>query len=212
MIVTWLTYGRDRFRRSAISRLALAALALALASGVALPGVASADVGMKIIERCGRGESLAGFTVKQYQRALKEINADTEVLEYSACAEEVQRALDAAASHKGGSSGVGGQGTGTGPGGAGGSGGVAGGSTAAVEPTPAQVRTLEQTRQSGAPPVHFGGHDGTTILPGVVHPDLASATSNLPTPVLVVIALVLAGLLLLAGREIRARLAGPRHS
>jgi hypothetical protein len=171
------------------------AVALALAIAAMLPAAAAADVAAQIVNRCGHGESLAGFTVKQYQLALERM--PTEVREYSNCAELIQQAELAAASHKGGT--VGGPGTGstgsgtgsgTGPGGVGG---------AAVEPTPAQQRTLEQTRKAGAPAVHLSGGDAVT--PGVVHPSLASATSNLPPSALVVVGIVLAGLLLLAGRE-----------
>lgn len=172
---------------------------------IALPSAANADVGAKIIERCGRGQSLSGFTVAQYQQALHEM--ETEVIEYSDCAERIQQAELAAAGHKGGSSG--GKGA-VGAGGGGGSeGGGTGGATGApLEPTPAEQQILEQTRHEPLRAIHLGGSGGDgngSVLPGVVHPDLASATSNLPTPVLVVIALVLAGLLLLAGWEIKQR-------
>lgn len=161
------------------------------------PVSASADIGEEINYRCGHGESLAGFTVKQYQRALKELTADTEALEYSSCAEEIQRALNAAASHK--SAGNGGSGAGASGSGAGGA------PSTAVQPTPEQVRTLAQTRDSGPTPVELGDGHGT-VVPGVVHANLGSATSNLPTPALIVIALVLAGIALLAAREARERL------
>jgi hypothetical protein len=179
-------------RRSSLLAAALCCLC-AIASA---PAASSADIGEEINYRCGHGESLAGFTVKQYQRALKELTADTEALEYSSCAEEIQRALNAAASHKAAGSG------GTGAGAAGGAGGAP---SATVQPTPEQVRTLEQTRNSGPAPVELGDGRGA-VVPGVVHANLGSATSNLPTPALVVIALVLAGLALLAVREAKERL------
>jgi hypothetical protein len=203
MIVTWLTCARPWIRRRHRARPSAAsaavALALALALAATLPATASADVGAQILNRCGHlksGESLSGYTVAQYKQALQEM--PTEVLEYSNCQELIYKAELAAAAHKGGSGAS--QGGGGGPGSATGSG--AGG---AVEPTPAQQRILEATRRESLTPVHLGG--GETVLPGVVHPDLASATSSLPTPVLVVIALVIAGLLLLAGKEIRERIA-----
>jgi hypothetical protein len=114
----------------------------------------------------------------------------------------IQQAELAAASHRG----TGGQqssGTGASPGAG------AGGGT--VEPTPAQQHILEATRHEHLAPVALGGSGGT-VQPGVVHPDLVSATSDLPTPVLAVIALVLAGLLLLAGKEIKERLTSEEQS
>lgn len=169
------------------------------AMAVALPSAANADVGMKIIERCGHGQSLSGFTVAQYQRALHEM--ETEVIEYSDCVERIQQAELAAAGHKGGSSGS------KGAVGGSGSGGTGGATSAPVEPTPTEQRILEQTRDEPLRAIYLGGGSGDSgsVQPGVVHPNLASATSNLPTPVLVVIALVLAGLLLLLGWEIKER-------
>ncbi len=199
--MTWLTCARPWIRRRHRARpsAASAAVVLTLALAATLPATASADVGAQILNRCGHlksGESLSGYTVAQYKQALQEM--PTEVLEYSNCQELIYKAELAAAAHKGSGAS---QGGGGGPGSATGSG--AGG---AVEPTPAQQRILEATRRESLTPVHLGG-GGETVLPGVVHPDLASATSSLPTPVLVVIALVIACLLLLAGKEIRERIA-----
>lgn len=200
MSATWLKSPRKRLPADRKSPGWLVA-ALVLAFATILPATATADVAAQIVSRCGHGESLAGFTVKQYQLALEKM--PTEVREYSDCAELIQQAELAVASHKGetaGGSGGGGAesgiGSGTGPGSIGG---------AAVEPTPAQQRTLERTRKAGAPAVRLDG--GGTVTPGVVHPSLASATSNLPTPVLVVVGIVLAGLLLLAGREVKEHIA-----
>lgn len=168
----------------------------------ALPAAASANVGREIIERCTHSQPLSGYTVKQYQQAIHDL--PTEVLEYSACVEEIQRAELHAAAHKGGSGGGTGA-AGEGPGGSSTGAGTSPGAGQAVEPTPAQQKILERTRAAGAPPVDLGG-DGGSVLPGVVHANLASATSNLPVPVLAVIAAVLAGIVALAGREIHARM------
>jgi hypothetical protein len=109
----------------------------------------------------------------------------------------------AAAAHKGHT--VGGQGSGSSPGvGAPGTG-------QHVEPTPAQQQILEQTRKSGVGPVHLGGGGEGSVVPGVVHPNLASAASDLPTPVLAVIAAVIAGIALLAGKEINTRMQRSRR-
>lgn len=182
---------------------AFGAAALAcLCFACALPAGASANVGREIIERCTHSQSISGYTVKQYQQAIHDL--PTEVLEYSACVEEIQRAELRAAAHKGGTGG----GPGAGGGGAGGSStgsGASPGVGQAVQPTPAQQKILERTRAAGVPPVDLG-NGGGSVLPGVVHANLASATSDLPAPVLAVIAAALAGIVLLAGRELHARM------
>lgn len=200
-----MIHSRETIRRGQGSVFAAILLALALTvAGAISPAASSADVGMQIVERCGHSQSIAGYTVKQYRRALQEM--ETEVIEYSDCAELINKAeLAAASAHRsihtgdGPSSGTGGS-LGSGVGGE-----VSGGQ--AVEPTPAEQKTLEAVRDRSASPVRLAGN-GETVLPGVVHPNLASATSDLPTPVLVMIALVLAGLLLLACLEIRKRVGG----
>lgn len=186
--------------------LVLAIIACLCLLGAALPAApASADAGTKIVERCAHGQSLAGFTVKQYQATLESLT--TEEIEYhSECVEAIQQAeLAAASSHKG-AIGSGGTSGGRGPGG--GSPGEGQGG----EPTPTEERTLQATRRDGAPAVRVGGDAKGSTSPGVVRPDLASAASELPTAVLVVIAAVIGGILLLAGHEIRERMQRPRHS
>lgn len=208
MIATWLKPGRTRrerrsaARRSATRRRAApiaAVAALTLALCATLAGSALADAGMQIVEHCEHEQSISGYTVQQYQHALKDM--PTEAIEYTDCSEVIQQAELAAAAHRGATGG-----------------GQLGGSEAspsigggAVAPTPAQQHILEATRHEHPAPVQLGGGGGT-VQPGVVHPDLASATSDLPTPVLAVIALVLAGLLLLGGREIKERLSSDEQS
>ncbi len=168
---------------------------------------ASADAGAEIMERCAQGQSLAGFTVEQYQHALKSLT--TEEIEYHGeCVEAIERAERAAARHRhGGGSGAnpderspsGGSPGGSRPG---------GGSPSAgrpIAPTPAQARMLEETRGGHMPAVRLGDSAEGSISPGVVHPDLAPAASDLPAAVQAVIAAVIGGILLLAGHEIRRR-------
>jgi hypothetical protein len=196
---------------------AVAALAM-LASCVAalLPAGASADVGQQIVERCGHGQSLSGYTVAQYKRALQEMEA--EAIEYSNCAELIQQAeLKAAAKGKAGSSSTSTPGapagSSGGPGGGVGGSADEGGGSVGTGNTPipfldaAERQTVEQARHGKAAPVHVGAG---TVLPGIVHANLASATSSLPVPLLAAIAIVCAGLLLLAGREIKDRIARSR--
>ncbi len=188
---------------------ATAAATLALAAALVLPASALGDVGMKIIERCSHGQPISGYTVQQYRRALEEM--ETEITEYTDCGELITQAELKAAGHRGGTGAGGGQGGigggSAGSGGSGLSGGGAAGNGNAEIPflTPAEQHTVERARHVPAAPIHLGGRE---VLPGVVHANLASAASSLPTPLLAAIALMLAGLLLLAGREASTRLAG----
>ncbi len=188
-------------RRSSGARAIAAAIFACLCLAGTLPASARADTSTKIYELCGQGKSLAGFSVEQYQHALE--NPPTEIVEYKAeCLEEIQKAEIAA--HKGGTSrdqGGGGSSSAAGAPGVG----------QTVEPTQAQQRILKQTRKSGVGPVHLGGGSEGSVTPGVVHPDLASAASDLPTPVLAVIAAVIAGIALLAGKEINTRMQRSRR-
>jgi hypothetical protein len=84
------TLAAIRSRRSRrLHGLALAAALLVLAS----PPSARADVGATIIERCTHGQSIAGFSQQDYQRALEELPA--EVAEYSNCGNVIRQAQQA---------------------------------------------------------------------------------------------------------------------
>jgi hypothetical protein len=162
---------------------ALAALLVALLLAVAQP--ASANVGEQIILRCTHGESLSGFSQSAYHQALSEESSDAE--EYSPCAEEIHEAeLAAAAGSRGG----------------GGSGGRGGAAPTAVAATPAEQRAIAHAVQGTSEPVRLGGG---IVHPGVVHVDVASALSSLPTPLLVTLAFLLACLLLVIGGALRKR-------
>jgi hypothetical protein len=153
---------------------------------------AQADIGEKIILRCTHGESLSGFTQKDYNKALKELETSTE--EYSDCASLIHQAQLAAAGSRGGSSG-------------GGGGSSTGGGAATTTPaTPAEQRELSRAPSAGAAPLQVGDQ---VIRPGVVHADLASAFSTLPTPLLAVLLFLVACAVALAGRVLRNRV---RHN
>jgi hypothetical protein len=148
---------------------------------------ARADIGETIILRCTHNESLSGFSQSDYRKALGELSADTE--EYSDCSSRIREAqLAAAATAHGGAAT---QSTGT---------------PVAIAATPAQRRSIEHAEQAGSEPVELGG--GQVIHPGVVHVDVASALSSLPTPVLALLAFLLAGLLVMAGGQLRKRVRG----
>jgi hypothetical protein len=159
------------------SRATALAVVVALASLAFLPPAAGADTGTKIIERCTHGQSLGGFSQRDYRRALQEL--PTEVEEYSDCANLIRRAQLAAA------------------GGGGGSG--AGAPAVATALTPSERNTLNNVAKSGAKPLSVGGQ---IVHPGVVHADISSAFSSLPDPLLALLAFLLACALALGGRAI----------
>ena len=165
--------------RSAVLTALLAVALLAVAQP------ARANVGEEIILRCAHVESLSGFSQSAYDQALKELEADAE--EYSPCAAQIHAAQRAAAA------------------GAAGARGASGAHTAnqvAIAPTPSQRRAIAHAEHAGSEPVKL---DGRVIHPGVVHVDVASALSSLPTPLLVIIAFLLACALALAGGKLAKR-------
>jgi hypothetical protein len=152
----------------------VSALALALSL---LATTASADTGAKIIERCTHGQSLSGFSQKDYRRALAEL--PTEVEEYSDCGSLIRRAQLAAA------------------GGTGGGGG--GPSTPAIPLTPPEQRAVARASKSGGGRLSVGSQ---LVTPGVVHASVSSALSSLPDPLLAMLAFLLACAAALGGRTI----------
>jgi hypothetical protein len=159
------------------------ALPVVLLALLSIVPAARADVGTTIIERCTHGQSLSGFSQQDYRRALQELPAEVE--EYSDCANLIRRAQLAAAN--------------------GGSGGGEG--LAAIAGTPAERRALRGATKSGAAPLQVGGH---LIRPGVVQ--VSSTLSSLPSPLLAILAFLLACGLALAGRSIRDRVRARRTS
>ena len=151
------------------------------------PAARADDAGHKIIRLCAEGKSLGGFPPSAYAKALKEISATTE--EYSECGQLIRAAQQAAARH-GGS---------TGPTGA--------ALPGAIAATPTEQRAIARAAASGGAPVSL---DGQQIHPGVVHANVASAFSTLPTPVLVLIAFLLACLLAFGGRFLNHRIRAGR--
>jgi hypothetical protein len=162
-------------------RLLLPAVLLLGASFAATP--AAADVGETIIQRCTHGQSLAGFSPSAYSKALRELSADAE--EYTNCSTLIRAAqLAAASGHRAG---------------------VLPGVVAPIAATPAEQRALKTAARSGGKPVRIGGD---VVRPGVVHATVASALSSLPTPVLAILALLLAGLAAFGGGMLRRRIRG----
>jgi hypothetical protein len=164
------------------SRLALPAVLLA--SALAAPAAANADIGETIILRCTHGQSLSGFTQSDYSKALKELSADAE--EYTDCASLIRQAQLAAAGHGGGAGSE---------------------SVTPIAATPAEQRSVAHAASAGNVPVALGGQ---LIRPGVVHANIASALSSLPSPLLATLAFLLACLVLVAGGAARNRFRGDR--
>ncbi len=163
--------------------------ALVVAALLTFAPAAHADIGETIIMRCTHAESLSGFSQADYRKALSELSADTE--EYSDCSSLIRQSQRAAAVGHGAASG---RGT----------------STAAptvIAATPAEQQSITHATQSRSGPVKLGNQ---VIQPGVVHTNLASAVSSLPTPLLATVLFLLAGLLLIVGGAIRNRVRTPR--
>lgn len=173
--------------------LALPAALLIVFLSFATP--ASADIGEKIILRCTHGESLSGFSQKDYNRALKEL--ETSLEEYSGCASLIHQAQLATAGSRGASGG-------------GGGGSAAAGAAGPTTPaTPAERRELNRAPHAGSTPLQVGNQ---IIRPGVVHADISSALSSLPNPLLAILAFLLACALTLAGGALRNHVRNSHHN
>jgi hypothetical protein len=146
------------------------------------------DVGHKIIRLCAEGKSLAGFPPSAYAKALKEISPTTE--EYSECGQLIRQAQGAAASGKHSSGG-----------------GSSAAASAAVQATPAEQKSIAAAARAGSAGVDLGGGE---VHPGVVHANVASALSTLPTPVLALLAFLLACLAAFGVSVARKRMRGER--
>jgi hypothetical protein len=158
------------------------AFVAALVALACLAAAASADTGTKIIERCTHGQSLSGFSQKDYRRALQEL--PTEVEEYSDCANLIRHAQLAAAG-----------------GGGGGGGSNGGGSSSLTTPiSPAEQSSLSGASKGGASPLSVGGQN---VQPGVIHANVSSAFSSLPAPLLALLIFLLACAAAIAGRSIQ---------
>ena len=152
----------------------LLALALVLAAGIAPP--ATASVGETIIQRCTHGQSLSGFSQQAYSEALKDLTADAR--EYTECGSLIRQAQLAAAGGRG----------------------APGAAVIPITPTASEQRAIAHATHAGPIPIRVGG---SLVNPGVIHADIASAFSSLPTPLLVMVIFLIACLLLVAGGAVR---------
>ena len=124
-----------------------------------------ADVGETIIQRCTHGQSLSGFSQQAYRQALKELTADARRVHRLRIADPPGAARRGRARRRR----------------------RAGGRrpTAAIAATPAeQQRDRARAERSARRRSSVGGQ---VIHPGVVHANIASAFSSLPTPLLAIL-------------------------
>jgi hypothetical protein len=158
-------------------------LPLTLLALLSIVPAARADVGATIIERCTHGQSLSGFSQQDYRRALQELPAEVE--EYSDCANLIRRAQLAGA-RGGGSEAV-----------------------SLIPSTPAERSALRHASRAGGGQLIVGGQ---LVQPGVIHASVSSALSMLPSPLLALLAFLLAGALALAGKSITDRVRARRSN
>jgi hypothetical protein len=150
---------------------------------------AQASQASTIVEKCAKKESFGGYSQSAYRQALEQL--PTIVVEYTACTEEIRKAeLEAA----------------------GGGGGTTSATTPASVPlalTPTEQSAVQNAHKNGATPVRVGSEP---IRPGVVHANIASAVNTLPHSLFAVLALMLAGALVLTIGEVRKRVRSRRNS
>jgi hypothetical protein len=171
-------------------------LAVLIALGVLLlaPALVRADAGSAIVHQCLNSGRITGhFSQQAYSEALAELPAD--VTEYSDCPSLIRQAQLAAAAHTGGGS-SGGTGIGGGPAsGAGSPGGASAG--APLSPHEKAALTAAAHPRGAAAGVQVGSE---LVRPGLVHANIAAAVRALPTPLLVLIAVLGAAALFVGAR------------
>jgi hypothetical protein len=173
--------------RAATTLLAVGALLLAV------PATASAGVTRKIFEACGEEKIPTGYSQQAYSQALRQM--PPELAEYSDCADLIHKAQLASAAGGGGGGGAGGGGASL--------------AAAIPPPSPSEQQALERVARGDAgPPVKVGGE---LLRPGVVHANIASALGKLPTPLLALLAFLLACAALVLGRLAHTRVRARRH-
>jgi hypothetical protein len=197
------------------------ALALLLAAlCVAVPATASADtVRTRIQKDCTDGQINGHYSKAQLADALAHMPADAD--EYTDCSDVIRRA-ELSGGNGSSSSGGGGGTTGGGTTGGGTTGtgspaaaGTAGDADAAAAPAPdpmtgasaAQRAAFQKAVQAGSAPVQL---DGRPIHPGELGGTKSSGLSDLPTPLLAILALLILGGLGAAGFGTRRLVHGRR--
>jgi hypothetical protein len=160
---------------SAARRMVALAVAIAMVALLCGPAMAQASQAQRIIEKCGHGEPIGGFTQNAYREALKHM--PTEVSEYTDCPNQIRKAELAEAG--------------------GGAGAPASGPSpnVALPLSPAEQQAVKIAHSNGLAPVRVGNEP---IRPGVVHANIASAVNKLPSSLLAVLGVLVVGALALA--------------
>jgi hypothetical protein len=141
------------------------------------PAAAHADGGAAVIRDCLNHGSITGhYTQQQYAQALAELPAD--VAEYSDCGSLIRQAQLAAASSRGGVA-------------------PAAATNSPSTATPAERAALRAAQRTGSQPLDIGGH---MVRPGVIR--TSSVFNTLPTPLLIALAVLIAGTLGVGGRRV----------
>jgi hypothetical protein len=172
------------------------ATALALLLALAAPGLAHAS-GAAVIKDCADGTIDKSYSQKDYADALANLPADLD--EYTDCRSQIQRKqLGGGSSNANSGGGTGGGTTGTG-GPTGGGTGATGGGTGdtgtsgggQTDPlaaaTAAERASFQRAVASGSAPVKL---DGRPIHPGDIGGTRSSGLTDLPTPLLAILALL----------------------
>jgi hypothetical protein len=176
-------------------------LACLLAVLAAAPAQAQ-DTRSQILRECQDGVLTGDYTTKEIRDARNNIPDDID--QYSDCRDVLSRALQSSAGGgNGGGGGAGGAGGG-GAGGGGGSGGGAGGGGALLTPaTDDDRKALEDAVAGGAAPVEIGGRPVEPGTAGLV------ARNDLPSTLIVVLALLGAAAVIGASPAVRRHVVGP---
>jgi hypothetical protein len=189
------------------------ATALTLMSALAAPGLAHAS-GSAVIHDCtDDGQLSKSYSQRDYAEALAHLPADID--EYSDCRDVISRArLGGAAGGGIGGNGTGSGGTGGAAGGTGGTGGGGDDGTGGAGPvdplataTPQERAAYAKAVLAGAGPVQL---DGRPVTPGNLGGARNTGVSDLPTPLLAILALLAVGGLGAAGLGTRRRVLGRR--
>lgn len=164
----------------------LAAVVVALALLACPPGAFAGNTpGQELILRCTHGESLTGYPQSTYTQALSELSADSE--EYTGCSSLIRQAQLATATGSGGSGGA--------------------GVPVLIPATPQEQSSIAHAARTGSGPVRLGGQ---VIRPGVVPVSISSAVSTIPTPLLLIVALLVAFIIVIAAGGVRSHVRSRR--
>jgi len=186
-------------------------LTLLVLLAVAVAPASALGSGLDVIRDCTDDEVMSKtYSQKEYRDALRQFAADGD--QYGNCRDVIRRAQAAAAAGKkksGGGDTGNGAGTGVAPAGGAPSGGDSGGGAGAIgsqpagdqlsQATPAERQAVDDARTAAPGPVDDSAVDTANIgtAPGV------SQAADLPTPLVLMLALLLAGALAVGGLRVR---------